>query len=148
MTQQRNNLVRQSAASEVTLTRAEYDQLVRDADCWRTLMSSPHTSALIGEYIEWCERRDLSEVAATLASGMDWRAYASGSVSYAKLERRRGVPTFRRCDFKSCMEDGAPHRTPQTGAQVVLCASHSHHGIPEQQAASTAHSGVFLGVAA
>lgn len=139
---------RQSAEGSVTLTRDEYDALRRDADCWRTLMSSPHTASLIGEYIEWCERRDMSEVAAGLAAGMDWRAYASGSVSYRQLEERRGGTTYRRCDYKTCAEGGTPHRSPQTRAQIILCASHSHHGIPEQQEVPTVQSGKNLRVVA
>lgn len=139
---------RQSAGGPVTLTQDEYDALRRDADCWRTLMSSPHTASLIGEYIEWCERRDMSEVAADLAAAMDWRAYASGSVSYRQLEERRGGAPHRCCDYKLCTEGGTPHRSPQTGAQIVLCASHSHHGVPEQQEVPTVQSGKNLRVVA
>ncbi len=127
---------------------ADYAQTLRDAEAWRALMASPHAAEITGEYQQWCERRGMSEVAAAIAGGMDWRGYGVGAVSYAKLERRRGSPTFRRCDYKTCEQGGTPHRSPTTRAQVTLCPAHAHHGIPEKADLSPAAGSRRLGVAA
>src|SRR5690625_1340763 len=127
---------------------ADYAQILRDAEAWRTLMASPHAAEITGEYARWCERRGMSEVAAAIAGGMDWRSHAAGAVSYARLERRRGAATFRRCDFKTCEQGGTPHRSPTTRAQITLCPAHAHHGIPEKGDLSTAAGSRRLGVAA
>ncbi|OLT46933.1 hypothetical protein BJF85_00205 [Saccharomonospora sp. CUA-673] len=123
----------------VTLDRAEYTQLVADAEAWRAVTRSPHVMDLLGEWREWRLRRDMSASTACMASLENWRAVASAP-TYAELERRRrGRPRpSLRCDHKLCTADGNPHRSPQTGAQIVLCAEHSHLAVPESVPAGLA----------
>lgn len=70
----------------VTVTRAEYNALLRDAECWRALWRSEHVRDLLAEWAEWRRRRDLSEATAGMAALVNWRAIGP---TYAELARRR-----------------------------------------------------------
>lgn len=122
----------------VTLDRAEYNALVSDAEVWRALKRSEHVVDLLHEWAEWRRRRDMSASTAAMSSLVNWRVVA-GAPTYAELERRRGRPRLSlRCDHKLCTADGHPHRSPRTGAQIVLCTEHSHLAVPESVPAGLA----------
>ncbi|GAA1243337.1 hypothetical protein GCM10009676_31180 [Prauserella halophila] len=78
------------SADVVTLSRAEYDQLVDDAQAWRALKRSEHVMDLLAEWAEWRRRRDMSAATAAMAGLVNWRKVA-GAATYAELERRRRV---------------------------------------------------------
>lgn len=102
------------------------------ADCWRLLMSSPHVSDLLAEWVEWMHRKTAREASWAISAATDWRSVADAP-TYAELEHRRGnPPRVRGCDWKLCGEAGTPHLSRGTRLPVVLCAAHSHLGIPEE----------------
>lgn len=105
------------ADTTVTIPTAEYDQLLADAEAWR-------------EVLAWAEVGSLRLASWTICGAVDWRREAERP-SHAELERRRGQPRYRRCDWKTCTAEGRPHRSPHSGSQIALCDAHSHLGIPE-----------------
>lgn len=85
------------SADTVTITRAEYDQLIVDAGAWRMLRNSEHILNLLAEWIEWDRRRNARQISAAFSDGVDWKlkAYAP---TYAELERRRNTYLCPTCD--------------------------------------------------
>lgn len=76
--------------SSLACVQGAEGDVCRDALSWRALMSSPHIEDLLGEWVEWESRRELSEATAEMAAMVDWRLESS-MPSYAELERRRSV---------------------------------------------------------
>lgn len=102
----------------VTIPADEYRRLLADAEAWRGVA-------------EWAGRYENRRASWDISAAADWRAVASRP-SFGELQRRRGRPVpYRRCDWKTCTAEGQPHRSPRSGAQIILCATHSHLGIPE-----------------
>ncbi len=84
------------SADTVTITRAEYDQLVVDAGAWRMLRDSEHILDLLAEWLEWDRRRTTRQVSGAFSEGMDWTLQA-GAPTYAELEARRQLTTETPC---------------------------------------------------
>ena len=102
------------SADTVTITQAEYDQLIVDAGAWRMIRDSEHILDLLAEWIEWDRRRTTREVSGAFSNGIDWKLRA-GAPTYAELKQRRQLTTDAPC--RKC------------GVTVTL-----HHPLPDVHA--------------
>lgn len=84
------------SADTVTISQAEYDQLVVDAGAWRMLRDSEHILDLLAEWLEWDRRRTVRQISGAFSEGMDWSLRA-GAPTYAELERRRQLTSEAAC---------------------------------------------------
>jgi hypothetical protein len=80
----------------VTLPRSDFTELVVAAHRWHTLLESPHCADLLGEWLEWRQRRDLRQVSHAFSAGLDWQV-ASRTPAYAELRRRRTLTSTLPC---------------------------------------------------
>lgn len=69
-----------------------------DCDClqsfaWRVLCSSPHVLDLIAEYVEWTQRKVISETSAQLSAAGRWTL----GLTYAELRERRRLTSVHPC---------------------------------------------------
>lgn len=106
------------------------------ADCWRLLMSSPHVSELLGEWVEWMHRRTVREASWAISEAVSWRAVAKHP-TYAELARRRRLESVFPCGVPGCgvevvcvhpLEEWQAARLPDAG--WVRCGAHA--GVPEE----------------